>query len=1071
MNNYYFDKKNRFVIENFNNSKPFSSFLPGIAGEKGIPMWIFYVNRGQCISAFGIKNKDNPIMEFFPAYKCYQNVQSVGFRTFIKFDNKAVYEPFLNIRNNENVTQKMYIGINELEIEEINNENGIQINVLYYMLPQEKIAALVRKVTIKNISKDKKKIEVLDGMPALLPYGVSDGGLKQVGNTLKAWMEVYNHEEGTPIFRMRSSSEDSVNVTEFKEGNFYLSFKNVNGNKELIKPIVDADLVFGMNTSLSYPDVFANNSIEDILRRKQITSNKVPCSFAAASAEFNDGETIELYSVVGHTPEVSVLESYKDKFSSDVYINNKYLEGKEIIEKITDDIYTKTSSKLFDEYCRQSYLDNILRGGYPVVFNNGDKTFVYYMYSRKHGDLERDYNYFSLQPEYYSSGNGNYRDVNQNRRNDVFFRPEVKSYNIKTFMNLIQADGYNPLVINGVKYRVKTNDLNFVDELVEEGNTLKEFLTNSFTPGKLFTFIEQKNIKLKVSEEELLKRIMENVEEEVDAVHGEGFWTDHWTYNLDLIENYLEVYPDKKRDLLFNEYDYTYFDNSEVVLPRERRYVLAGDKVRQYNSLVEDKEKKKLIENRKTYKNLMRANKGLGEIYKTNLIVKLVNLACVKFATIDPYGMGIEMEAGKPGWYDALNGLPGLFGSSVAEAYELVRLSNFIINVLKEYKEAEIKLPVEVFDLIEKEVELLDNYNKSQEEDRDYKLWSKMSDLREKYREEVKFGFEGKEISVNAEILANKILELKNKLESKLEKAKEENGGIMPTYFYYDAEEYEVIEDKSEVEEDESTQRYVRVLKFRQNRMPLFLEGVVRGFKIYKDRELLSNVYNKVKESDLFDRKLKMYKVNASLNNETIEIGRARAFTPGWLENESIWLHMEYKYMLEILKSGLYDEFYSDFKNVLIPFMDPSIYGRSPLENSSFLASSANIDESIHGTGFVARLSGATAELLSIWRLMFVGKKPFDMRNGKLTLSFNPILPEWLFDEENKVSFNFLGRCNVTYYNPNRKNTYEINSSNQRIVLYLIDGGKVEILGNIIEEEYAIKVREGKVNKIDVYLQ
>ena len=27
--------------------------------------------------------------------------------------------------------------------------------------------------------------------------------------------------------------------------------------------------------------------------------------------------------------------------------------------------------------------------------------------------------------------------------------------------------------------------------------------------------------------------------------------------------------------------------------------------------------------------------------------------------------MGIEMEAGKPGWNDAMNGLPGLFGSEM----------------------------------------------------------------------------------------------------------------------------------------------------------------------------------------------------------------------------------------------------------------------------------------------------------------------------------------------------------------------------------------------------------------------
>ncbi|WDC85151.1 hypothetical protein PL321_06595 [Caloramator sp. mosi_1] len=357
---------------------------------------------------------------------------------------------------------------------------------------------------------------------------------------------------------------------------------------------------------------------------------------------------------------MDILEGYKDKFMNEEYLINKYEEGNRIIENITNDIYTKTSSKVFDEYCRQTYLDNILRGGYPIVFNKDGKTLVYYMYSRKHGDLERDYNYFSLQPEYYSSGNGNYRDVNQNRRNDVFFNPAVGSYNIKTFMNLIQTDGYNPLVINGVKYRFDSNSLGLLDGLVDKAEELKEFLKNPFTPGKLFTFIEEKQIKINVSEEEFLVKIIENSNEEVDAVHGEGYWTDHWTYNLDLIENYLEVYPDKKKDLLFNEYDYTYFDDCEVVLPREKRYVLSNGKVRQYNSLVADKDKKKIIEDRKEYKNIMRDKKGFGEIYKTNLMVKLLNLAVVKFATVDPKGMGIEMEAGKPGWYDALNGLPGL---------------------------------------------------------------------------------------------------------------------------------------------------------------------------------------------------------------------------------------------------------------------------------------------------------------------------------------------------------------------------------------------------------------------------
>ena len=62
----------------------FASFLPGISGEKGIPIWCYYVNRGQCVVSFGVDNKDHSIMEFYPAHQAYQNVKTTGFRTFVK---------------------------------------------------------------------------------------------------------------------------------------------------------------------------------------------------------------------------------------------------------------------------------------------------------------------------------------------------------------------------------------------------------------------------------------------------------------------------------------------------------------------------------------------------------------------------------------------------------------------------------------------------------------------------------------------------------------------------------------------------------------------------------------------------------------------------------------------------------------------------------------------------------------------------------------------------------------------------------------------------------------------------
>ena len=110
--------------------------------------------------------------------------------------------------------------------------------------------------------------------------------------------------------------------------------------------------------------------------------------------------------------------------------------------------------------------------------------------------------------------------------------------------------------------------------------------------------------------------------------------------------------------------------------------------------------------------------------------------------------------------------------------------------------------------------------------------------------------------------------------------------------------------------------------RFTPQVLPLFLEGPVRAFKAIRSAasrltsaaaRMRTQLYQQIKASPLFDQELKMYKVNASLADQPHDIGRARAFVPGWLENESIWLHMEYKYLLEVLRAGLYEEFFEDF--------------------------------------------------------------------------------------------------------------------------------------------------------------
>jgi hypothetical protein len=132
----------RFVIQDYAAARPFASFLPGIAGPLGIPLWAFYVNRGQAITSFGVESKDKPIMEFQPANRAYRTTPYTGFRTFVKIQGQ-VYEPFAPWQRA--APTRMCIGMNELELQETNPARGLQTNVLYFVLPGENLAGLVRR--------------------------------------------------------------------------------------------------------------------------------------------------------------------------------------------------------------------------------------------------------------------------------------------------------------------------------------------------------------------------------------------------------------------------------------------------------------------------------------------------------------------------------------------------------------------------------------------------------------------------------------------------------------------------------------------------------------------------------------------------------------------------------------------------------------------------------------------------------------------------------------------------------------------------------------------------------------
>ena len=771
------------------------------------------------------------------------------------------------------------------------------------------------------------------------------------------------------------------------------------------------------------------------------------------------GETLTIYAIIGHVSQVEIINDVRERLAQPAVIAAKRAEAQALAQALTDPVATQTSNPRFDAYCRQNLLDNILRGGWPVRLGGH----AVHLYGRKHGDLERDYNAFLLAPEFYSQGNANYRDVNQNRRSDVLLSPSVGDDEIMAFLGLLQADGHNPLVVNGSRFVVPPDRQDALCNLVEKREELRLLLARPFTPGRLLKTVVDRGMGLAVAPETFVEAVLAQADQSFEATFGEGYWIDHWTYNLDLLDAYLAVYPDKKDELLFGKPVVPFFDSPAIVQPRSRKHVLAGGRVRQYGAVMEDEEKAALIASRRTSPNLMRKTHGQGDIYRTSVFAKLLALALVKFATLDPLGMGIEMEAGKPGWNDALNGLPGLLGSSLCETIELQRLLDFLLLAMAEKAGGAVDLPVELGTLLHEIDSQLVAYHAAQDDKRDFRYWDAVASAREAYRAATRLGFDGRTEMLAFDALAPILSGFRDKVAAGIARAEALNGGIPPTYLVYEATGWEGIVDEVGLPvRDAQGRPYVRVTGVEPRVLPLFLEGPMHAMKVRHDLASARALYQQIKESALFDRKLGMYKINASLAAESHEIGRARAFTPGWLENESIWLHMAYKYLLEVLRAGLFEEFFEDFKRGGVPFFDPQTYGRSPLENSSFIVSSAHPDQALHGRGFVARLSGATAEFLSIWSFMTAGPRPFFMKDGELRLALRPALPGWLFREDGTLVFTFLGQCIVTYHNALKRDTYAPGMAVRSIELHLENGECVVLPGDEVGAPYAAWVREGE---------
>merc|ERR1712147_53831 len=169
-------------------------------------------------------------------------------------------------------------------------------------------------------------------------------------------------------------------------------------------------------------------------------------------------------------------------------------------------------------------LDNLLRGGFPEFLGGGGgaEKRVYHTFSRIHGDLERDYNNYQIDTTYYSQGSGNYRDVNQNRRVGVYLFPRLGDFNLREFLTLKQADGYNPLTVATAFFSMGgggdgADDDDAADAAAsvaadvcaddKSAKKLASILGRPFRPGDLFVAAKAAKVELSVEREAFLDAV------------------------------------------------------------------------------------------------------------------------------------------------------------------------------------------------------------------------------------------------------------------------------------------------------------------------------------------------------------------------------------------------------------------------------------------------------------------------------------------------------------------------------------------------------------------------------------
>jgi hypothetical protein len=673
------NSENYYKIENVDAMRPF--FMSIVSPYNH---WLFISSNGSLSG--GRKDSNNALFPYYTDDKITELQEITGNKTIFKIFNKneiSIWEPF-SLRNYGlyDIERNLYKNLkgNKVIFEETNKSIGLTYKYQWSTCDE---FGFVKKSSINNHSGDITKIELVDGIQNILPWGVDEALQNSNSNLVDAYKRNELDESSKiGIYSLSAIIVDKAEPSEalkaniswsngFDECKILISSLQLDNFRKDIELFQENDVkaekgAYFINSQISlnenetkewYIVSDVNKSSSEVLELKKIISEEK--NTIAKINQCIEKASDDLLKLVGASDGLQTSQRRLRNirhFSNTLFniMRGGIFDNHYDIEKLDFSNYIKRSNKkVFSK--KKDLINNL-----PDIFdikkirflceNDDDKNFIRLCYeylplkfSRRHGDPSRPWNKFSINTRNEIDNTkildyqGNWRDIFQNWEALAYSYPEFIEGMIFKFLNSTTFDGYNPYRVNKYGFDWETfeadNPWSYIgywgDHQVIYLLKFLEFIENYY-PGKIKKYLDH----------------------------------DFFVYaNVPYkIKSHDEILKDPKNTIDFD------FENEEKILRRRERFGIDGALLRDENYF----------------------------IIKVNFIEKILATSLAKISNFIPEA-GIWMNTQRPEWNDANNALVGN-GVSMVTLYYLRRFLGYFKDIIEKYSLSEYDLSSELKD-------------------------------------------------------------------------------------------------------------------------------------------------------------------------------------------------------------------------------------------------------------------------------------------------------------------------------------------------------------------------------------